>query len=152
MIRRPPRSTLFPYTTLFRSIKVLSTTSKQWARIESTGVRTKVLVCSRTPVVQVFLESCSLPHINISSYTIRRRVPEIALADTLHEDEKVKALPSCIECDTKAIPWHRITNNSLVAGIIISTFTEIYFLIAVQVHIHHVTGSPAITPRRLIIL
>src|SRR3712207_8972585 len=28
MIRRPPRSTLFPYTTLFRSVKVRSRTSR----------------------------------------------------------------------------------------------------------------------------
>src|SRR2546430_5250241 len=27
MIRRPPRSTLFPYTTLFRSLKIISETS-----------------------------------------------------------------------------------------------------------------------------
>src|SRR2546430_11195065 len=30
MIRRPPRSTLFPYTTLFRSLKPIST-ALQWA-------------------------------------------------------------------------------------------------------------------------
>src|SRR3989442_12817438 len=28
MIRRPPRSTLFPYTTLFRSIRALSSTTR----------------------------------------------------------------------------------------------------------------------------
>src|SRR5258708_17506232 len=30
MIRRPPRSTLFPYTTLFRSVTVLELNSKSW--------------------------------------------------------------------------------------------------------------------------
>src|SRR2546429_830916 len=30
MIRRPPRSTLFPYTTLFRSIKNSSRATEQW--------------------------------------------------------------------------------------------------------------------------
>src|SRR5258705_1438290 len=30
MIRRPPRSTLFPYTTLFRSLKALSYTGLIW--------------------------------------------------------------------------------------------------------------------------
>src|SRR5687767_15251705 len=29
MIRRPPRSTLFPYTTLFRSVKVLQHTHRE---------------------------------------------------------------------------------------------------------------------------
>src|SRR2546427_5869291 len=32
MIRRPPRSTLFPYTTLFRSTKALATTLTDAAR------------------------------------------------------------------------------------------------------------------------
>src|SRR2546422_1922540 len=35
MIRRPPRSTLFPYTTLFRSLKVL--TADERAAIEALG-------------------------------------------------------------------------------------------------------------------
>ncbi len=37
MIRRPPRSTLFPYTTLFRSIKELK------EEIESRGLTLKVI-------------------------------------------------------------------------------------------------------------
>src|SRR5258708_12335308 len=35
MIRRPPRSTLFPYTTLFRSVMNLSDTSPEIAAIQS---------------------------------------------------------------------------------------------------------------------
>src|SRR3989442_15900186 len=31
MIRRPPRSTLFPYTTLFRSVSALLTLSDRWS-------------------------------------------------------------------------------------------------------------------------
>src|SRR5437764_2821207 len=34
MIRRPPRSTLFPYTTLFRSLKAIA----QWARARKVWV------------------------------------------------------------------------------------------------------------------
>src|SRR3712207_7566681 len=34
MIRRPPRSTLFPYTTLFRSVDHLEVTKNQVARLE----------------------------------------------------------------------------------------------------------------------
>src|SRR5256885_10027708 len=38
MIRRPPRSTLFPYTTLFRSPAIKIATNKQWtARCENRG-------------------------------------------------------------------------------------------------------------------
>src|SRR6266496_488672 len=33
MIRRPPRSTLFPYTTLFRSMRVRLGTTHSWARL-----------------------------------------------------------------------------------------------------------------------
>src|SRR2546426_9793103 len=37
MIRRPPRSTLFPYTTLFRSRSSASTATRSPARCGSTG-------------------------------------------------------------------------------------------------------------------
>src|SRR5258708_27132983 len=49
MIRRPPRSTLFPYTTLFRSIRVLAerllvnpnTVARAYRELEIAGVVTK---------------------------------------------------------------------------------------------------------------
>src|SRR5256885_10482228 len=37
MIRRPPRSTLFPYTTLFRSAWVAMATLSRWRRVAKTG-------------------------------------------------------------------------------------------------------------------
>src|SRR3712207_7561850 len=39
MIRRPPRSTLFPYTTLFRSIEPFSTTKLHFVRDRSESIR-----------------------------------------------------------------------------------------------------------------
>src|SRR2546430_10340000 len=42
MIRRPPRSTLFPYTTLFRSVRHLATTEFQ-AHLHLVAVREKFL-------------------------------------------------------------------------------------------------------------
>src|SRR2546425_7378910 len=40
MIRRPPRSTLFPYTTLFRSMPpTTSTLAQLWAKADRPGVR-----------------------------------------------------------------------------------------------------------------
>src|SRR2546427_8138596 len=36
MIRRPPRSTLFPYTTLFRSLKELAATNRVAGRLSFT--------------------------------------------------------------------------------------------------------------------
>src|SRR3712207_7659674 len=38
MIRRPPRSTLFPYTTLFRSTTPSSTTSWWWSNVKYHGL------------------------------------------------------------------------------------------------------------------
>src|SRR5438067_9460133 len=37
MIRRPPRSTLFPYTTLFRSLVISSACRWAWCRIRARG-------------------------------------------------------------------------------------------------------------------
>src|SRR3712207_8925391 len=37
MIRRPPRSTLFPYTTLFRSEVILNTSAERQARTATIG-------------------------------------------------------------------------------------------------------------------
>src|SRR3712207_6878218 len=37
MIRRPPRSTLFPYTTLFRSVSPDASVSARAVRLRSTG-------------------------------------------------------------------------------------------------------------------
>src|SRR3712207_1306917 len=34
MMRRPPRSTLFPYTTLFRSVALLSRTRYEWTLLD----------------------------------------------------------------------------------------------------------------------
>src|SRR2546422_9110451 len=38
MIRRPPRSTLFPYTTLFRSVNILSGARDNWFRPSDVSV------------------------------------------------------------------------------------------------------------------
>src|SRR2546425_8901774 len=45
MIRRPPRSTLFPYTTLFRSLELPSPKTREMtAVLEALGVEGKVLL------------------------------------------------------------------------------------------------------------
>src|SRR5258708_16268907 len=49
MIRRPPRSTLFPYTTLFRSIMVLSiTTLFQFTSIKNLSLPIGCLLINRS--------------------------------------------------------------------------------------------------------
>src|SRR5258708_25944013 len=47
MIRRPPRSTLFPYTTLFRSVRNLLIGKIERTRSSSSDVLRNDLVCAR---------------------------------------------------------------------------------------------------------
>src|SRR5260221_7443706 len=47
MIRRPPRSTLFPYTTLFRSIARLAQEKKLRSRITKDGELVLTLLCRK---------------------------------------------------------------------------------------------------------
>src|SRR3989442_10630732 len=49
MIRRPPRSTLFPYTTLFRSSRSRSTTPRTRRRYTTTAASTKAIARAKTP-------------------------------------------------------------------------------------------------------
>src|SRR3712207_9517920 len=51
MIRRPPRSTLFPYTTLFRSNEV-----ENWAKIQSDRFRNMVIRGFHTELEAVYEE------------------------------------------------------------------------------------------------
>jgi len=53
MIRRPPRSTLFPYTTLFRSLNSLKISDK------------KVLLLTNDNLPNVFLAARNIPKINV---------------------------------------------------------------------------------------
>src|SRR2546429_1238934 len=48
MIRRPPRSTLFPYTTLFRSMAFAITQVNRWASDEGDGRLDLVLAAPRS--------------------------------------------------------------------------------------------------------
>src|SRR2546422_4739594 len=43
MIRRPPRSTLFPYTTLFRSLAILLDAGKEQVLLNMSGSPTRML-------------------------------------------------------------------------------------------------------------
>src|SRR5256885_8657441 len=53
MIRRPPRSTLFPYTTLFRSAPGSSTGTKKVSRIENVSpANTSVVLSGRASIVR----------------------------------------------------------------------------------------------------
>src|SRR2546430_7586081 len=47
MIRRPPRSTLFPYTTLFRSLRSIGQTVTESARVTGSTASSPARVSSR---------------------------------------------------------------------------------------------------------
>src|SRR5260370_13862546 len=57
MIRRPPRSTLFPYTTLFRSPSVARSERYRWRDRGHARSRTRVVLDSRGPGGQGCLRS-----------------------------------------------------------------------------------------------
>src|SRR5258706_2106492 len=52
MIRRPPRSTLFPYTTLFRSLAVLVRRSDHHQRLLHPGRRGRLRLVRLRPAVE----------------------------------------------------------------------------------------------------
>src|SRR3989475_12706332 len=74
MIRRPPRSTLFPYTTLFRSVSVLLVTLVVFAFLRS--VRATLIPAVAVPVSLVgtfgvmYLLGFSLNNLSLMALTI----------------------------------------------------------------------------------
>src|SRR5687768_17685653 len=78
MIRRPPRSTLFPYTTLFRSVRVVDVVI---GGIHLVGARERV---SPARVVTAEPAEVHLPHVELG----------LALGDPLRQDRKSTRLNS----------------------------------------------------------
>src|SRR5258708_17520269 len=64
MIRRPPRSTLFPYTTLFRSCEPVARTSVSAATVDNTESRSLAFR-------KVFLASRLLPRVFTKELVLR---------------------------------------------------------------------------------
>src|SRR5256886_14734165 len=78
MIRRPPRSTLFPYTTLFRALRVIDEELARYS--ESLAARPQIIVpnkidlpeaAPRREAVERFCASRGLPVMPISAATGR---------------------------------------------------------------------------------
>src|SRR2546426_6410486 len=53
MIRRPPRSTLFPYTTLFRSLDVVVTSVHSYMNLDSAAMTDRLLAAIENPYTQI---------------------------------------------------------------------------------------------------
>src|SRR2546429_3344708 len=85
MIRRPPRSTLFPYTTLFRSLRG----SEAWISIRSASVSTAAHTVSTSP----YSVSCLSPHL-ASQHTVAMREPFSARAANERSEEHTSELQS----------------------------------------------------------
>src|SRR2546426_5048717 len=62
MIRRPPRSTLFPYTTLFRSKTVSALTTTATTASTNTRVRTAPTRLTKVPIISVTVTTRSEEH------------------------------------------------------------------------------------------
>src|SRR3712207_7810051 len=74
MIRRPPRSTLFPYTTLFRSDAVYST---YWPGLRLLpGARELVLHCHRAGLVTVLASSAGSAEFDVLTKVLDLRSEE----------------------------------------------------------------------------
>src|SRR5260221_12266364 len=83
MIRRPPRSTLFPYTTLFRSLKALG-------RIHDDGEARRAI-----EIAQNCFENINLDLM----YALPRQTPEEARAD----------VEAALEAGTTRLPLYLLT-------------------------------------------
>src|SRR2546430_304067 len=95
MIRRPPRSTLFPYTTLFRSIP--AATHRPWARI-----------CDS----ELWLSALKNRRLNVTNTTDHQRSRIVGRHfDTRHGDRPLPAHSgfASAPCSDNCAPNHRCT-------------------------------------------
>src|SRR2546427_7763568 len=86
MIRRPPRSTLFPYTTLFRSVEGGQGLERALVRLLRLG-----------PRFLVFVEAAEIePHLDVAAIELERRPVrgECAALDADRSEEHTSELQS----------------------------------------------------------
>src|SRR3712207_8424611 len=64
MIRRPPRSTLFPYTTLFRSHKIDGVTNHSWGRVNLAvyAISRNFRACLGIYLIQIPVATANIDH------------------------------------------------------------------------------------------
>src|SRR2546430_11451166 len=96
MIRRPPRSTLFPYTTLFRSSRRPHMSAVAGPTSESTGEHLRQLeqCVGRTPHCREPRRSCS-PGTRSEEHTSELQSQSNLVCRLLLEKKKNTNLPAC---------------------------------------------------------
>src|SRR5215510_10309991 len=103
MIRRPPRSTLFPYTTLFRSL-VLVLDDFHWA--DSASVELLGALLRRPPAAPVLIAIARRPH-----ETAERFVAALARAERAARLERIELGPLTID-ETRILLGERVDAGS----------------------------------------
>src|SRR5260370_5730243 len=102
MIRRPPRSTLFPYTTLFRSLEDLAVNAARFARI--TQPRTRQGKWPVIPQRKMVAQSNLVLSIRSEEHTSELQSHLNLVCRLLLEKKKTLALNSLTLC-------HEVTHN-----------------------------------------
>src|SRR3712207_9463902 len=108
MIRRPPRSTLFPYTTLFRSIAKLSR-PVIWLLSKSTNLLVRLVggdpTASGESISQEELRDLVTAHESLSSDE-RRLIGEVFRAGDREVRERSEERRVGKECRSRWSPYH----------------------------------------------
>src|SRR3712207_8034888 len=98
MIRRPPRSTLFPYTTLFRSLRALQgDTSQHRSRLNTLG-RTRRTMAGREAFVQDAVQRVltTSERLRSEEHTSELQSRQYLVCRLLLEKKKIISKAACI--------------------------------------------------------
>src|SRR2546429_3422293 len=81
MIRRPPRSTLFPYTTLFRSTLSQAGMVGHWRRVGGKGATRSMLIDRKSTRL-----NSSHGYISYAVFCLKKKKMEISLTSLTHHN------------------------------------------------------------------
>src|SRR3989449_9616316 len=95
MIRRPPRSTLFPYTTLFRSTRRKA--SRPTSRSGSPSSRAGEPVRTELFIGNAWRPAASGKRYGVINPATEERLAEVAEGDAAHIDAAVQSARTCFD-------------------------------------------------------